>query len=160
MWSAIICSIAPLAEYVSEAILSEWRQRAYNKAVEGGTSALAAPTAEAGPLAIQAVAPFLGLEVTPINVRDTDEIERAVTDFARSPNGGLIITGSALAIVHRHLIVTLAAKHQLPAIYFQRALVADGGLISYGADLLDQYRRAASYVDRMHAENDTAEIMS
>jgi ABC-type uncharacterized transport system substrate-binding protein len=99
--------------------------------------------------AIQAVAPSLGLEVSPVNVRDADEIERAVADFARSPNGGLIVTGSALAIVRRHLIITLAARHQLPAVYFQRALVADGGLISYGADLLDQYRRAATYVDRI-----------
>ena len=99
--------------------------------------------------AIQAVAPSLGLEVSPVNVRDAEEIEGAIADFARSPNGGLIITGSALAIVHRHLIIRVAAKHQLPAIYFQRTLVADGGLISYGADLLDQYRRAASYVDRI-----------
>jgi|SRR5262245_58044946 len=89
------------------------------------------------------------MEASPVNVRDADEIERAVADFARSPNGGLVVTGSALAIVHRHLIITLAAKHQLPAVYFQRTLVADGGLISYGADLLDQYRRAAGYVDRI-----------
>ena len=99
--------------------------------------------------ALQAVAPSLGVEVSPVNVRDADEIERAVADFARSPNGGLIITGSALAVVHRHLIITLAAKHQLPAVYFQRPLVADGGLISYGADVLDQYRRAAGYVGRI-----------
>jgi putative ABC transport system substrate-binding protein len=99
--------------------------------------------------AIQAVAPSLGVEASPVNVRDPDEIEREVADFARSPNGGLIITGSALAVVHRHLIIRLAAKHRLPAVYFQRTLVADGGLISYGADLLDQYRRAASYVDRI-----------
>jgi ABC-type uncharacterized transport system substrate-binding protein len=99
--------------------------------------------------AIQAVAPSLGVEVSPVNVRDAGEIERAIADFARSPNGGLIITGSALAVVHRHLIITLAAKHQLPAVYFQRTFVADGGLISYGADVVDQYRRAASYVDRI-----------
>ena len=99
--------------------------------------------------AIQAVAPSLGIEVSPVNVRDADEIERAIADFARSPNGGLIITGSGLAVVHRHLIIALAAKHRLPAVYFQRTLVADGGLISYGADVLDQYRRAASYVDRI-----------
>jgi putative ABC transport system substrate-binding protein len=79
--------------------------------------------------AIQAVAPSLGLEVGPVNVRDADEIERAVADFARSPNGGLIITGSALAIVRRHLIIKLAARHQLPAVYFQRTLVADPELI-------------------------------
>jgi putative ABC transport system substrate-binding protein len=99
--------------------------------------------------AIQAVAPSLGLEIRPVNVRDADEIEREVADFARSPNGGLIITGSALAIVRRHLIIGLAARHRLPAVYFQRTLVADGGLISYGADLLDQYRRSASYIDRI-----------
>jgi ABC-type uncharacterized transport system substrate-binding protein len=89
------------------------------------------------------------VEVSPVNVRDADEIERAVADFARSPDGGLIITWSALAVVHRHLIITLAAKHQMPAVYFQRTFVADGGLISYGADVLDQYRRAAGYVDRI-----------
>jgi putative ABC transport system substrate-binding protein len=99
--------------------------------------------------AIQAVAPSLGVEVSPVNVRDADEIERVVADFARAPNRGLIITGSALAVVHRHLIITLAARHQLPAVYFQRTFVADGGLISYGADVLDQYRRAARYVDRI-----------
>ena len=99
--------------------------------------------------AIQAVAPSLGIEASPVNVREADEIEQAVADFARSPNGGLIITASALAVVHRHLIIALAAKHRLPAVYFQRAFVGDGGLISYGADLLDQYRRAAGYVDRI-----------
>jgi putative tryptophan/tyrosine transport system substrate-binding protein len=99
--------------------------------------------------AIQAVAPSLGVEASPVNVRDADEIERAIADFARSANAGLIITGSALAVVHRHLIITLAAKHRLPAVYFQRTLVADGGLISYGADVLDQYRRAVGYVDRI-----------
>ena len=99
--------------------------------------------------AIQAVGPFVGMEVTPVNVRDADEIERAVADFARSPNGGLIVTGSGLAVVHRRLIIALAAKHRLPAVYFQRNFVADGGLVSYGADFLDQYRRAASYVDRI-----------
>jgi putative ABC transport system substrate-binding protein len=89
------------------------------------------------------------VEVSPINVRDAGEIERAIEDFARSPNAGLITTGSALAVVHRHLIITLAAKHRLPAVYFQRTLVADGGLISYGADGIDQYRRAVGYVDRI-----------
>jgi len=108
--------------------------------------------------AIQAVAPSLGLAVTPVNVREADEIERAVADFARLPNGGLIVTGSALAIVRRHLIIKLAAKHQLPAVYFQRTLVADGGLISYGADLLDQYRRAASYVDRILKGEKSADL--
>jgi putative ABC transport system substrate-binding protein len=82
-------------------------------------------------------------------VRDAGEIEHAVTTFARSTNGGLIITGSALAVLHRRLIITLAARHRLPAIYFERGFVADGGLISYGPDFVDQYRRAAGYVDRI-----------
>ena len=99
--------------------------------------------------AIQAVAPSLGVEVSPINVRDAGEIERAVTAFARASNGGLIVTASALAIVHRDLIITLAARHKLPAVYSDRFFVAGGGLISYGPDLVDQYRRAAGYVDRI-----------
>ena len=99
--------------------------------------------------AIQAVAPSLGLEASPVNVRDAGEIERAITAFARSPNGGLIVTGSALAVVHRDLIITLAAQHKLPAIYSQRSFVTGGGLISYGPDFIDQYRRAAAYVDRI-----------
>jgi putative ABC transport system substrate-binding protein len=89
------------------------------------------------------------VEVSPVNVRDADEIERGVTAFARFGNGGLIVTGSASANVHRELIVTLAARHKLPAVYFDRIFVADGGLLSYGPDLRDQYRRAASYVDRI-----------
>jgi putative ABC transport system substrate-binding protein len=98
---------------------------------------------------IQAVAPSLGVEVSPVNVRDAGEIERAVAAFARSPNGGLIVTGSALSVVHRDLIVTLAARHKLPAVYFQRRFVTGGGLISYGADVVDHYRRAAGYIDRI-----------
>jgi ABC-type uncharacterized transport system substrate-binding protein len=96
---------------------------------------------------IQAVAPSLGVEVSPVNVRDAGEIERAVAAFARSPNGGLIVTGSALSVVHRDLIVTLAARHKLPAVYFQRRFVTGGGLISYGADVVDHYRRAAGYIE-------------
>ena len=84
--------------------------------------------------AIQAVAPSLGVEVSPVNVRDAGEIERAVTAFARSSNGGLIVTGSALAVVHRDLIITLAARHRLPAVYPYRLFVTSGGLISYGPD--------------------------
>ena len=84
-----------------------------------------------------------------VNVRDADEIERAIAAFARSSNGGLIVTGSALAVVHRNLIITLAARHKLPAVYFERNFVASGGLISYGPEYLDQFRRAASYVDRV-----------
>jgi putative tryptophan/tyrosine transport system substrate-binding protein len=99
--------------------------------------------------AIQAVAPSLGVEVSPVNVRDAGEIERAVAAFARSPNGGLIVTGSALSIVHRDLIIMLAARHKLPAVYFRRLFVTGGGLISYGPDVVDQYRRAAGYVDRI-----------
>ena len=99
--------------------------------------------------AIQAVAPSLGVEVSPVNVRDAGEIERAITAFARSPNGGLIVTASGLAQRHRDLIVTLAARHKLPAVYSERFFVAAGGLISYGPDLVDQYRRAAGYVDRI-----------
>ena len=99
--------------------------------------------------AIQAVAPSLGVEVSPVNVRDAGEIERAVAAFARASNGGLIVTASALAVVHRDLIITLAARHKLPAVYSDRYFVTAGGLISYGPDLIDQYRRAAGYVDRI-----------
>jgi putative ABC transport system substrate-binding protein len=98
---------------------------------------------------IQAVAPSLRVEVNPINVRDAGEIERAVAAFARSPNGGLIVTASASAQLHRDLIVTLAARHKLPAVYSERSFVAAGGLISYGPDFIDQFRRAAGYVDRI-----------
>ena len=99
--------------------------------------------------AIQSVAPSFGVELSPVNVRDAAEIERAVAAFARSPNGGLIVTASALATVHRDLIITLAARHKLPAVYYQRNFVAAGGLISYGPDFIDQFRRAAGYVDRI-----------
>jgi putative ABC transport system substrate-binding protein len=99
--------------------------------------------------AIRAMAPSIGVEVIPVNVRDAGEIERAIADFARSANGGLIPTSSAVALRHRDLIVTLAARHKLPAIYWERFFVTGGGLISYGPDFLDQYRRAAGYVDRI-----------
>jgi putative tryptophan/tyrosine transport system substrate-binding protein len=99
--------------------------------------------------AVQIVAPSLGVVVSPVDLRDTGEIERAIAAFARSPNGGLIRTGSAMGIVHRDLIVRLAARHRLPAVYPGRFHVTAGGLISYGPDVIDQYRRAASYVDRM-----------
>jgi putative ABC transport system substrate-binding protein len=95
------------------------------------------------------VAPSLGVVVSPVDLRDTGEIERAIAAFARSPNGGLILTGSAMGIVHRDLIVRLAARHRLPAVYPGRFHVTAGGLISYGPDLIDQFRRAASYVDRI-----------
>jgi len=93
-------------------------------------AALAAGTGQFG--AIQSVAPSLGVELTPVNVRDAAEIERAVAAFARSSNGGLIVTGSALAVVHRELIIALAARHKLPAVYSRRQFVVEGGLISYG----------------------------
>jgi putative tryptophan/tyrosine transport system substrate-binding protein len=99
--------------------------------------------------AIQAVTTSLGVEVTPVNVRDDGEIERAITAFARGTDGGVIVTASGSAILHRERIVTLAARYKLPAIYFERTFVTDGGLISYGANLHDQYRRAAGYVDRI-----------
>ena len=99
--------------------------------------------------AIQAVAPSLGVDVRPLNARDPEEIERDITAFARVPNGGLIVTGSALAAAHRHPITRLAAQHKLPAVYNQRMFVEAGGLISYGPNFLDQFRRAASYVDRI-----------
>ena len=98
---------------------------------------------------IQAVAPSLRVEVSPVNMRDAGEIERAVAAFARSSNGGLILTPSGLAKLHRDLIITLAARHKLPAVYYERFFVAAGGLVSYGADYVDQYRRAAGYVDRI-----------
>jgi len=98
---------------------------------------------------IQSVAPSLGVDVTAINVHDAAEIERAVTAFARSSNGGLILTASALAAVHRELITSLAAKHKLPAIYYRRYFVTSGGLASYGPDVPDHFRRAAGYVDRI-----------
>jgi len=95
------------------------------------------------------VAPSFGVELSPVNVHDAGEIERQIVAFARRPNGGLIMTGSALATIHRDLIITLAARHKLPAVYTSRYLAAAGGLISYGPDLLDQHRRAAGYVDRI-----------
>ena len=99
--------------------------------------------------AIQAVAPSVRVLVSPVNVRDAGEIERDVAAFAHGSNSGLIVTASALAIRHRNLIVTLAARHRLPAVYYQRGFVTGGGLISYGPDFIDQYRRAAGYVDRI-----------
>ena len=105
-----------------------------------GTSQLAA---------IQAVAPSLRVELRPIDVRDAGEIERAVTAFASTANGGLIITSGTQAIIHRELIIGLAARHKLPAVYSVRYFVTSGGLISYTYDNVDQYRRAAGYVDRI-----------
>ena len=109
--------------------------------------AIAAGTGQFG--AIQSVAPSFGVEFTPVNVRDPGEIERVVSAFARSLNGGLIVTASPLATLHRNLIVTLAARHKLCAVYNLRQFVTAGGLISYGPDIVDLYPRAAGYVDRI-----------
>jgi putative ABC transport system substrate-binding protein len=98
---------------------------------------------------IQSVAPSLRMEVNPVDIRDAGDIERAVTAFAHSLNGGLIVPGSGLATVHRELIIRLAARHKLPAVYSARYFVTSGGLISYGADLIDPHRLAAGYVDRI-----------
>ncbi len=110
-------------------------------------AALSAGTGQFG--AIQSVAPSLGVEVSPVNLRDAPELEGAIANFARSLNGGLIVTSSALAVRNSGLIIALAARHKLPAVYYRRQFVIDGGLISYGPDIIDQNRRAAGYVDRM-----------
>jgi putative ABC transport system substrate-binding protein len=109
-------------------------------AIGSGTGQLAA---------IQAVAPTFGVELSPIGVRDAAEIERAVAGFSNIPGGGLIVTASTLALVHRDLIVALAQRYQLPAVYGDRVLVKAGGLISYGPDRTDPFRRAADYVNRI-----------
>src|SRR5262249_54238085 len=98
--------------------------------------------------AIQSVAPAVGVEVSPVNLRGATEIERAVAAFARSSTGGLIVTASALSVVHRALIISLAARHKLPAVYYRKVYATDGGLISYGRALIDQHRKAAGYVER------------
>jgi putative ABC transport system substrate-binding protein len=119
------------------------------------------PTIPTGPAqfgVIQAVAPSLGMDVVPINVRDVPEIERALTAFARSSNGSLIVTPSGFASVNRDLIITLAARHRLPAVYFGRYFVTSGGLISYGNDIVDQYHRAAGYGDRILRGEKPADI--
>jgi putative tryptophan/tyrosine transport system substrate-binding protein len=98
---------------------------------------------------IQAMAPSLKVEVTLINMRDIGEIERSVAAFARPPNGGLIVVAAGAAYVHRELIITLAARHKLPAVYFERSFVVAGGLVSYGPNYIELYRQAAGYVDRI-----------
>jgi putative ABC transport system substrate-binding protein len=107
------------------------------------------PSGNAQFATIQAVAQSFGVEVSPINVRDAGEIERAIAAFARAPNGGLIVTPNASVSVHRDVIISLAARHKLPAVYPYRDMVADGGLMSYAPDLFDQFRRSASYIDRI-----------
>jgi ABC-type uncharacterized transport system substrate-binding protein len=99
--------------------------------------------------AVQAVAPSLGVELSPVDLRDAGDIERAVAAFARGVNGGLIVTGSGLAFAHQDLIISLANRHRLPAVYWNRRFVTRGGLISYGPDTIDPFRRAADYVDRI-----------
>jgi putative ABC transport system substrate-binding protein len=99
--------------------------------------------------AIQALAPSLNMEVTPINMRDAGEIERGIAAFARSSNGGLIATAANATTIYRNLIIKLAAQHKLPAVYSERLYVAAGGLVSYGFSVIEQYRKAAGYVDRI-----------
>src|SRR5262249_24361417 len=110
-------------------------------------SAIAAGPAQFG--VIQAAAPSLGVELRVVDVRDTGEIERGITAFAQGSNSGLIVTGSPAAIFHRDLVIALAARHRLPAAYPVRVFAVAGGLISSGADSIDQYRRAAGYIDRI-----------
>jgi putative ABC transport system substrate-binding protein len=108
------------------------------------------PAGSGGFAAIQTVAPSLGIELTPVGVRDASEMERGITDFARSPNGGLIMVGPSSSVaLHRDLIIRLAAKHRLPAVYSSRRYVAKGGLIAYAVDPIDQFHRAAGYIDRI-----------
>jgi ABC-type uncharacterized transport system substrate-binding protein len=107
------------------------------------------PTGIAQLAAMHSVAPSLGVEVSPVGLRDPDEIERGVAAFARGANGGLIVTAGALSLVHRDLIIALAARHRLPAVYPYRIFVVSGGLMSYGTDSTDSYRRAGGYVDRI-----------
>ena len=99
--------------------------------------------------AVQAVAPSLGIDIIPVNIHESGEVERTLAGLAASTRGGVIVTGSALAVLNRELIVTLAARHKLPAVYYERLFVMAGGLVSYGADLVEQYRQAAGYVDRI-----------
>ena len=119
---------------------------------------LAVPSGVGQFAVIQAMAPSQNLEVTAINASDKQEIERGIEDSARLPNGGLIVVASAANLASRKLIVALAARHKLPAVYFHPAFVTEGGLISYGADFFDQYRRAAGYVDRILKGEKPAEL--
>jgi putative ABC transport system substrate-binding protein len=110
----------------------------------------AATTVGVGQFAvIQSAAVSVGIDVSPINVHNADEIERAIAEFARTENGGLVVTAGGSVPVHRKLIISIAARYKLPAVYYRRLYVVDGGLISYGPDYIDQYQRAASYVDRI-----------
>jgi putative tryptophan/tyrosine transport system substrate-binding protein len=129
-WLALLKEIAP--NVMRAAVLRDAAQGS-------GTSQFAV---------IQAMAPSLGVDVTPVNLREAPEIERGLAAFARAPNGGVVVT-TGPAAVHRQLIIALAARHKLPAVYYARLFAAAGGLISYGADYIDQYQRAAGYVDRI-----------
>jgi putative tryptophan/tyrosine transport system substrate-binding protein len=128
-------------ELLKEAVPSVTRTAVLRDPSQGSTTSQFA--------AIQAVAPSLRVEVNPVNMRDAGEIEHAVAAFARSPNGGLIVAATGAAFLHRDLIITLAARHKLPAVYYEHSFVDAGGLMSYGPDFVDQYRRAAGYVDRI-----------
>ena len=130
-WAELLKELSPRVTRV--AVLRD-------SAIGSGTGQLAS---------IQAVAPSLGVELTPIGVLNANEIRRSIAAFARGPNDGLIVTASTLALVHRELIITLAAEHRLPAVYGDRTLVTNGGLISYGPNRIDPYRRAAAYIDRI-----------
>jgi putative tryptophan/tyrosine transport system substrate-binding protein len=130
-WLSLLKEIAPQVTRV--AVLR-------NAAISAGIGQFAA---------MQSLAPSAGVELTPMNVGDAAEIERAIASFARSANGGLIVTGSALVVAHRDLLVRLAATYKLPAVYYEHSFVTVGGLVSYGPDIVDQYRLAAGYVDRI-----------
>jgi putative tryptophan/tyrosine transport system substrate-binding protein len=104
------------------------------------------------------VAPSFGVELRAIDVHDAGEIERTITTFARTPNSSMILTASAFSLRHRNLIITLSDPHKLPAVYFQRGFVADGGLVSYGPDTIDLHRRAATYVDRILKSEKPADL--
>jgi putative ABC transport system substrate-binding protein len=108
--------------------------------------------------AIQSAAPSFGVELRPVNIRDPAEIERGIAAFAASSDGGIIVTGSPFAPTHRELIVTLATRHKLPAIYYERFFATNGGLMSYGADSIDQFRQAAGYVDRVFKGEKPADL--
>jgi putative ABC transport system substrate-binding protein len=108
--------------------------------------------------AMQAVAPSFGVELKPVNMRDTAEIEHAIATIAGSGNGGVIVTGSPFALLHRELIVALAARHKVPSIFFERFFAANGALMSYGPDTVDQFREAAGYVDRILKGEKPAEL--
>jgi putative tryptophan/tyrosine transport system substrate-binding protein len=139
-WLEVLKQIAPSVTRV--AVLRD-------PAIGSGTSQFAV---------IQAAAPSLRMEVNPVNMRDAGEIEHTITAFARGSNSGLIVTAGGAAQRHRDLIITLAAQHKLPAVYYERFFVAAGGLISYGASLIEQYQRAASYVDRILKGEKPAEL--